>query len=86
MLVANAIELFLEMLSAERGVANLTLAAYKADLCAFVDYVSNQFGKKTCSDLGQDNVRHYLQFLSQKIAQCQDLLILIFIRIRMKEI
>lgn len=66
MLITNAIELFLEMLSAERGVANLTLAAYKADLCAFVDYVSNQFGQKNCIDIGQDNVRHYLQFLSQK--------------------
>lgn len=65
-LIANAIELFLEMLSAERGVANLTRAAYKADLCAFEDFMVNQFKKKTCIDLDQDNIRHYLQFLSQK--------------------
>lgn len=65
-LINNAVELFLEMLSSERGVANLTRAAYKADLCAFEDYVLNQFGQKNCIDLTQDNIRHYLQFLSQK--------------------
>lgn len=62
----NAIDLFLEMLSAERGVAKLTLAAYKSDLASFADFSLHQHKKQNCTDITQNDIRHYLQFLSQK--------------------
>ncbi len=59
---AHLVESFLDMMSAERGAAANTLAAYARDLTDFCGWLAGRGeGVKTC---GRDDVRHYLQALS----------------------
>src|ERR1051325_4701770 len=56
------IELFLDMLAAERGAGKNTLSAYARDLADF----STHLGKRTVAGATTDDVRAYLRHLSGK--------------------
>ena len=56
------IEAFLEMLSAERGAAANTLAAYGRDLTGFRDFLTRR--KIALKDADADSIRRYLDGLS----------------------
>lgn len=56
------IEAFLEMLSAERGAAANTLAAYGRDLTGFRDFLTRR--KISLKDADADSIRRYLDGLS----------------------
>ncbi len=56
------IEAFLEMLSAERGAAANTLAAYGRDLTGFRDFLARR--KISLKDAGGETIRGYLDGLS----------------------
>jgi integrase/recombinase XerD len=59
---AHLVESFLDMMSAERGAAANTLAAYRRDLADFCGWLAGRGASvKSC---GRDDVRHYLQALS----------------------
>jgi len=57
---AAAIGTFLEMMSAERGASQNTLAAYRRDLDDFAGFIKGNFAKAT-----RDEVKAYLQQLSK---------------------
>ncbi len=58
----NYLELFLEMLSAERGSAVNTLDAYRRDLTDFVTYLQNN--NVSVTDTQEININNYLSSLS----------------------
>jgi integrase/recombinase XerD len=58
------IELFLDMLAAERGAGPNTLTAYTHDLEDFCDYLVTK--KRTISDAATDDVRGYLRHLAKR--------------------
>ena len=58
------IELFLDMLAAERGATENTLAAYRRDLDDFADYLVTK--RRTVASAATDDVRGYLQALSKR--------------------
>jgi integrase/recombinase XerD len=59
---AHLVESFLDMMSAERGAAANTLAAYARDLTDFCGWLAGRGqGVKTAS---RDDIRHYMQALS----------------------
>ncbi|MPZ39011.1 MAG: tyrosine recombinase [Rhizobiales bacterium] len=58
------IELFLDMLAAERGAGENTLGAYRRDLEDFSIYLAGKRG--TVADASTDDVRSYLQSLSKR--------------------
>jgi integrase/recombinase XerD len=58
------IELFLDMLAAERGAGENTLAAYRRDLADFSEYLVTK--RRTVSNASTDEVRSYLQSLSKR--------------------
>jgi len=58
------IELFLDMLAAERGAGENTLAAYRRDLADFSEYLVTK--RRTVSNASTDEVRGYLQSLSKR--------------------
>lgn len=55
-----ALENFLDMMSAERGASQNTLAAYRRDLLDFAGYIKGNFTKAS-----RDDVKAYLQRLSK---------------------
>jgi integrase/recombinase XerD len=57
---AAALENFLDMMSAERGASQNTLAAYRRDLLDFAGYIKGNFAKAS-----RDDVKAYLQRLSK---------------------
>ena len=61
---ARLIELFLDMLAAERGVAANTLAAYRRDLSDFAAALAGRGGSLTTAS--NEQVRAYLQTLSRR--------------------
>ncbi len=58
------IELYLDMLAAERGAADNTLAAYRRDLAEFAGHVAAKGG--TLARAGSDDVRGYLVALAAR--------------------
>jgi integrase/recombinase XerD len=58
------IELFLDMLAAERGAGPNTLTAYTRDLEDFSDYLVSK--KRTIADATTDHVRGYLRHLAKR--------------------
>jgi integrase/recombinase XerD len=58
------IELFLDMLAAERGATENTLAAYRRDLADFAEHLAGKRG--TIAGASTDDVRGYLQALSKR--------------------
>ena len=58
------IELFLDMLAAERGAGENTLAAYRRDLDDFAEYLVTK--RRTVASAATDDVRGYLQSLSKR--------------------
>src|SRR4051812_10316473 len=58
------IELFLDMLAAERGAGPNTLTAYRRDLEDFCDYLVTR--KRTIADATTDDVRGYLRHLAKR--------------------
>jgi integrase/recombinase XerD len=58
------IELFLDMLAAERGAGPNTLTAYTRDLEDFCDYLVTK--KRTIADAATDDVRGYLRHLAKR--------------------
>ena len=58
------IELFLDMLAAERGAGENTLAAYRRDLADFSEYLVTK--RRTISTASTDEVRGYLQSLTKR--------------------
>ena len=58
------IELFLDMLAAERGAGENTLAAYRRDLDDFGEYLVTK--RRTVASAATDDVRGYLQSLSKR--------------------
>ncbi|MBL27748.1 MAG: recombinase XerD [Rhodospirillaceae bacterium] len=61
-MTAPAVEAFLEMMSAERGAAPNTLAAYRRDLEDFVRFVEGR--GRSGSDAAEDEIRAYMASLS----------------------
>ena len=61
---ARLIELFLDMLAAERGAAANTLAAYRRDLSDFAAALAGRGGSLTTAS--NEQVRAYLQTLSRR--------------------
>src|SRR4051812_23421509 len=61
---ANLLELFLDMLSAERGAAENTLAAYRRDLEALAAALSKR--GKTLANATPDDLRAYLTALAKR--------------------
>src|SRR6476661_9852345 len=59
---ATLIELFLDMLAAERGAGKNTLSAYARDLADF----STHLGKRTIAGASTEDVRGYLRHLTGK--------------------
>ena len=57
------IELFLDMLAAERGAGPNTLTAYARDLEDFSNYLVTK--KRTIADATTDHVRGYLRHLAK---------------------
>jgi len=60
----NLIELFLDMLAAERGAGTNTLAAYGRDLADFSTYLAGR--RRTIAGAATDDVRGYLGALGQR--------------------
>src|SRR5262245_59037059 len=58
------IELFLDMLAAERGAGPNTLTAYRRDLEDFSDYLVSK--KRSIADAATDDVRGYLRHLAKR--------------------
>jgi integrase/recombinase XerD len=58
------IELFLDMLAAERGAGPNTLTAYRRDLEDFSDYLVTK--KRTIADASTEHVRGYLRHLAKR--------------------
>jgi integrase/recombinase XerD len=58
------IELFLDMLAAERGATENTLAAYRRDLDDFGDYLVTK--RRTIASAATDDIRGYLQALTKR--------------------
>jgi len=58
------IELFLDMLAAERGAGENTLAAYRRDLADFSEYLVTK--RRTVTNASTEEVRGYLQSLSKR--------------------
>src|SRR5262245_64970548 len=58
------IELFLDMLAAERGAGPNTLTAYRRDLEDFSDYLAAK--KRTITDATTEHVRSYLRHLAKR--------------------
>src|SRR5262249_56147079 len=58
------IELFLDMLAAERGAGPNTLTAYTRDLEDFSDYLLRK--KRTIADAATEHVRGYLRHLAKR--------------------
>jgi integrase/recombinase XerD len=64
---ASLIELFLDMLAAERGAAANTLAAYRRDLDDFALHLREpRAGARSLAAARTDDVRSYLQRLSER--------------------
>jgi integrase/recombinase XerD len=61
---AEAIETFLDMMSAERGASQNTLAAYRRDLLDFAGFVAGR-GGRAMPGASRDDVKLYLQSLSE---------------------
>jgi integrase/recombinase XerD len=61
---AEAIETFLDMMSAERGASQNTLAAYRRDLLDFAGFVAGH-GGRAMPGASRDDVKLYLQSLSE---------------------
>jgi integrase/recombinase XerD len=60
----NLIELFLDMLAAERGAGENTLAAYRRDLDDFGEYLVTK--RRSVASAATDDVRGYLQALTKR--------------------
>jgi integrase/recombinase XerD len=60
----SRIELFLDMLAAERGATENTLAAYRRDLDDFADYLVTK--RRAVASAATDDIRGYLQALSKR--------------------
>jgi integrase/recombinase XerD len=60
----SLIELFLDMLAAERGAGENTLAAYRRDLTDFSDYLPRT--RRSLAGVTTDDIRSYLQSLSKR--------------------
>jgi integrase/recombinase XerD len=60
----TAIELFLDMLAAERGATENTLAAYRRDLDDFGEYLVTK--RRTIASAATDDIRGYLQALTRR--------------------
>src|SRR5512134_859144 len=58
-LASRHVEAFLEMLAAERGVACNTLAAYRSDLCRFLDHAGALGGDAITAD--SDMLRSFMR-------------------------
>jgi integrase/recombinase XerD len=58
------IELFLDMIAAERGAGENTLAAYRRDLMDFCEYLVTK--RRTVAGAGTDDIRGYLQSLTKR--------------------
>jgi integrase/recombinase XerD len=58
------IELFLDMLAAERGATENTLAAYRRDLDDFGEYLVTK--RRTIASAATDDIRGYLQALTKR--------------------
>jgi integrase/recombinase XerD len=58
------IELFLDMLAAERGATENTLAAYRRDLDDFAGHLASKH--RTVASASTDDIRGYLQALSKR--------------------
>jgi integrase/recombinase XerD len=58
------IELFLDMLAAERGATENTLAAYRRDLDDFAEYLVSK--RRTIASAATDDIRGYLQALTKR--------------------
>lgn len=58
------IELFLDMLAAERGAGENTLTAYRRDLADFSEYLVTK--RRTVASASTEEVRGYLQSLSKR--------------------
>jgi integrase/recombinase XerD len=58
------IELFLDMLAAERGAGPNTLTAYRRDLEDFLDYLVSK--KRSIADAATEHVRGYLRHLAKR--------------------
>jgi integrase/recombinase XerD len=58
------IELFLDMLAAERGAGENTLSAYRRDLDDFAEYLVTK--RRTIASAATDDVRGYLQALTKR--------------------
>jgi integrase/recombinase XerD len=58
------IELFLDMLAAERGAGENTLSAYRRDLADFSEYLASKRG--AVAGASTDDVRSYLQSLTKR--------------------
>ena len=56
------IEAFIEMLSAERGAASNTLAAYSRDLADFAAFLKRK--EIPMDAAGSDTIQHYLEFIT----------------------
>src|ERR1700754_1707209 len=61
---ATQIELFLDMIAAERGAGENTLAAYRRDLTDFGEYLVTK--RRTVAGAGTDATRAYLQSLTKR--------------------
>ena len=61
---AGLIELFLDMLSAERGASRNTLAAYARDLADFSDHVGA--ARRSIADARTEDIRAYLGTLAKR--------------------
>jgi integrase/recombinase XerD len=60
----SLIELFLDMLAAERGAGDNTLAAYRRDLTDFSAYLTRT--RRTMAGASTDDIRGYLQSLTKR--------------------
>lgn len=60
----TAIDLYLDMLAAERGAARNTLEAYRRDLQDFAGYLRAQ--RRTVTAAISDDIRHYLADLNER--------------------
>ncbi|HZO45432.1 MAG TPA: site-specific tyrosine recombinase XerD [Xanthobacteraceae bacterium] len=58
------VELFLDMIAAERGAGENTLAAYRRDLTDFGEYLVTK--RRTVAAANTDDIRGYLQSLSKR--------------------
>jgi integrase/recombinase XerD len=61
---ARLIEMFLDMMSAERGASQNTLSAYRSDLVSFSEYVAGQGGD--LAHATREHIRCYLARLSRR--------------------